>query len=107
VLEWNNRAIEQLEGVSTRLTAATHLADFADQGEARRGVPIQHAVFTDEYLATVLPSGVPPHVLTLKKNTVALLIMNLAPDDGLTNGTKLIIDEIVSPVLLAIRTPAS
>jgi hypothetical protein len=58
---------------------------------------------TDEYLATVLSSGVPPYVLTLKKNTAALLIMNLAPDDGLTNGTKLIIDEIVSPALLKVR----
>jgi hypothetical protein len=42
--------------------------------------------FTDECLATVLPSGVP-----LKPSTIVVLIMNLAPDDGLTNGTKIII----------------
>jgi ATP-dependent DNA helicase PIF1 len=51
----------------------------------------------------VQPSGIPPHQLTLKPSTIAVLICNLAPDDGLTNGTKLIIDRIVSPALLAVR----
>jgi hypothetical protein len=103
VLAWNNLAIDRLPGAPSRLIAATQLADFVDPGEGRRGVPIEHSVFTDEYLATVLPSGVPPHVLTLKPGTIAILIMNLAPDDGLTNGTKIIIDRIVSPVLLQVR----
>jgi hypothetical protein len=103
VLEWNNIAITMLAGDETVLTAATQLADFADDGEQGRNVPLQYSVFTDEYLATVQPSGVPPHQLTLKPGAIAVLISNLAPDDGLTNGTKLIIDRIVSPVLLAVR----
>ena len=36
-------------------------------------------------------------------SSVAVLISNLAPDDGLTNGTKIIVDQIVSPVLLRVR----
>ena len=43
---------------------------------------------TDEFLHETTPSGMPPHILELKKNTVLLTLRNLAPDVGLCNGTR-------------------
>jgi len=49
----------------------------------------RHNVALYDYLRTFNVSGVPPHDLPLKAGMLLILIRNIAPQDGLTNGTKL------------------
>ncbi len=53
-----------------------------------------------EFLETLSPSGVPPHLLTLKKFCPVMLLRNLDPPK-LCNGTRLQITEIHANVLEA------
>jgi hypothetical protein len=76
VLAWN-LAIDRLPGAPSRVMAATQLADFADLGKGRHGVPIEHGVFTDEYWRPCCRLAI-RRVPTLKLGTIAILIMNLA-----------------------------
>ncbi|KAL3813051.1 hypothetical protein ACJIZ3_014319 [Penstemon smallii] len=48
----------------------------------------------DDYLTTVSTSGLPPHILKLKKNCPIMLLRNLNPVQGLCNGTRLICKEL-------------
>ena len=47
-----------------------------------------------EFLNSIQPSGMPPHILDLKKYTVVMLIRNLHPPK-LCNGTRLLIDNVL------------
>ncbi|XP_064644734.1 ATP-dependent DNA helicase PIF1-like [Lineus longissimus] len=49
----------------------------------------QRFVYPTEFLNTLTPSGLPPHKLTLQKNTPVLLLRKLDPKNGLLNGTRL------------------
>jgi len=44
-----------------------------------------------EYLHTLLPAGLPPHTLVLKRGIPIMLLRNLNPYRGLCNGTRLIV----------------
>ncbi|KAL3820238.1 hypothetical protein ACJIZ3_006143 [Penstemon smallii] len=48
----------------------------------------------EEYLNSVSASGLPPHILRLKKNCPIMLLRNLNPIQGLCNGTCLICREL-------------
>jgi hypothetical protein len=60
------------------------------------GDPVLYPV---EFLNTLDPSGMPPHVLTLQKGTPVILLRNLQPKRGLCNGTRLIIKSMHDKVL--------
>ena len=47
--------------------------------------------FPTEYLNSITPNGMPPHRLFLKMFATVILLRNLDPDEGLCNGTRLII----------------
>ena len=47
-----------------------------------------------EFLATLSPSGLPPHLLLLKKGMPLILLRNLNPSERLSNGTKLCLRDI-------------
>ncbi len=47
-----------------------------------------------ELLNKLTPSGVPPHRLILKINTPVMLLRNINPKQGLSNGTRLIVRSI-------------
>ena len=66
----------------------------ADSVEEHQGgaVPV-------EYLNTLLPSGLPPHRLTLKIGAPIMLLRNISNKRGLANGTGLIVRGIHSRVI--------
>ena len=46
--------------------------------------------YQEEFLNILLPNGLPPHKLVLKKNCPIILLRNLDPFNGLCNGTRMI-----------------
>tara|TARA_B110001452_G_scaffold118768_1_gene98544 strand:+ start:1079 stop:4696 length:3618 start_codon:yes stop_codon:yes gene_type:complete len=56
-----------------------------------------------EFLNSIDLPGFPAHRLTLKKFMPLMLLRNLAPSDGLCNGTRLVLLDIVSNDLLKVR----
>jgi len=50
--------------------------------------------YPPEFLHKQTPSGMPPHVLLLRKGTVIMLLRNLNPKEGLCNGTRLIVEQM-------------
>jgi ATP-dependent DNA helicase PIF1 len=43
--------------------------------------------YPSEFLNTLMPNGLPPHVLKLKKNCPVILLRNIDPVNGLCNST--------------------
>ena len=56
--------------------------------------------FNTEYLNTLIPSGFPRHFLNLKPGMPLMLLRNLAPKEGLCNGTRLIFKSCFNNKLL-------
>ena len=46
--------------------------------------------FTEDFLNTLVPNGMPPHELILKENCPVMLLRNINSSEGLCNGTRLI-----------------
>ena len=44
---------------------------------------------TTEYLNYFMVSGMPPHILVLKRNIPLILLRNISPKNGFCNGTHL------------------
>jgi ATP-dependent DNA helicase PIF1 len=57
--------------------------DFVDD-DSRNNYPI-------EFLNSITPNGLPPHVLIVKNNCPVILLCNLDPNNGLCNGTRLMV----------------
>ena len=53
--------------------------------------PQQQTLYPVEFLNKIPGSGLPSHVLNLKLNQPVILLRNIAQQDGLCNGTKLIV----------------
>ncbi|XP_062230112.1 uncharacterized protein LOC133927700 [Phragmites australis] len=47
--------------------------------------------YPPEFLNSLTPNGLPPHILKLKVNCPVILLRNLDPANGLCNGTRLIV----------------
>ena len=56
--------------------------------------------YSQEYISTLEAPGVPPHVLELKRGAVVIVLRNLNKDNGLVNGTRLIVQEVNNGRLL-------
>ncbi|XP_051165645.1 uncharacterized protein LOC127284299 [Leptopilina boulardi] len=56
-------------------------------------------VLLPEYLNTLSPPALPPHELHLRINSVVMLIRNLSINEGLCNGTRLIILDLSHNVI--------
>lgn len=57
--------------------------------------------FPVEFLNEQTPSGMPPHVLLLKKGVIIMLLRNLNPKKGMCNGTRLIVEELSRNIIKA------
>jgi ATP-dependent DNA helicase PIF1 len=50
-----------------------------------------HNYYPLEFLNTLMPNGLPPHVLKLKIGCPIILLRNIDPVNGLCNGTRLVV----------------
>ncbi|KAG2598851.1 hypothetical protein PVAP13_5KG402021 [Panicum virgatum] len=50
-----------------------------------------HNYYPSEFLNTLTPNGLPPHVLKLKVGCPIILLRNIDPANGLCNGTRLVV----------------
>ena len=50
-----------------------------------------HNYYPSEFLNSLTPNGMPPHVLKLKLGCPVILLRNIDPANGLCNGTRLVV----------------
>ena len=60
-------------------------------------------IFSDEYLHSLNPSGLPPHDLKLKIGVVVMLIRNMSTVNHDCNGTRYIVKQILPKTLVLTR----
>ncbi|GBM59989.1 ATP-dependent DNA helicase PIF1 [Araneus ventricosus] len=68
--------------------------------------PQDHLAYTEEFLNSLTPTGMPPHKLRLKPGTIIMLLRNLAPSKGLCNGTRLIVIQLQKNAIVAKKISA-
>jgi ATP-dependent DNA helicase PIF1 len=90
--ELNNACLHRLEGESRTYLSIDTAVDEA--GEADHSIP-------KEFLATLNPSGMPSHSITLKEGCPIILLRNLNQPKGLCNGTRLIVTKLRERVIEA------
>ena len=95
ILTPHNRYVFEInDGVEFR-------CDSADEIRSDSGCHISEQVSVPrEYLNCLLPSGLPPHQLFLKKGMPIILLKNLDPPNGLCNGTRLLLMDILNGYIL-------
>lgn len=66
----------------------------------------EHELYPPEFINALTPPGTPPHVLELHVGQPVILLRNINPPKGLTNGTRLIINSLLpNAVLCTITSP--
>ena len=58
-------------------------------------------LLTDEFLNSLTPNGLTPHKLILKKGAIIILLRNINLSDGLCNGTRLKVKELLQYCIYA------
>ncbi|XP_041009523.1 ATP-dependent DNA helicase pif1-like [Juglans microcarpa x Juglans regia] len=76
--EINTILIQRFPGTVTQYYSFDETIDTSEQG------------IMEDFLNTLIPNGLPPHELLLKKNCPIMLLRNVNPSEGLCNGTRLI-----------------
>ena len=78
----NEQILQLLPGEAVTYTSVDSI--ISDDNKERQMYPLA-------FLNSLTPSGMPPHKLNLKLNSVVMLLRNLSLKDGLCNGTRLIV----------------
>lgn len=92
VLKVNNHMIATLNGPAHTYLSVDDI--ISDDDNDKYNFPV-------EYLNNQMVSGIPPHALTLKVGAVILLLRNIDPEKGLSNGTRLIVIELKDSAIVA------
>ena len=104
--EFNGRAI--LTPTNTHVDALNELAlslmtgnivELPSADEVQSAKDGEEVLFPVEFLHTIHPQGMPPHLLNLKIGAPVILLRNLNPSMGLCNGTRLTITHITCRIL--------
>ncbi|XP_057329852.1 ATP-dependent DNA helicase PIF1-like [Microplitis mediator] len=86
------KVIDLLDSTTEKVYTSIDSVENCDNGD------INDAILP-EYLNTINPPNFPPHELRLKLYSVVMLIRNLSIDEGLCNGTRLMILELGNNLL--------
>jgi len=81
-LEINEKVLHRIPGEPVIYTSADTILKEDDEAD----------IFPIEYVHTLTPSGMPPHILNLKIGCVVMLLRNIHVREGLCNGTRLIVE---------------
>jgi hypothetical protein len=97
ILAPKNTAVDKINAVISDTfcgtpTVCTSADSTANDDDATR--------FPSEYLNSLSPAGMPQHRLCLKEGMPLMLLRNLNPMEGLCNGTRLIMKEVINGRLL-------
>lgn len=85
----NNLLIDAFPGITTKYKSFDKTLDESQQS--------QH----EDFLNTLTPKGLPPHILQLKPNCPVILLRNIDPLEGLSNGTRLICRSLTPNLIYA------
>lgn len=91
----NERALHIFPGETVSYLAADKMSH---DDESSRNISNR---YPNEYLNSLNPPGLPPFKLDLKVGCPIMLLRNLAPNDGLCNGTRLVIVRCAPHILEA------
>jgi len=91
----NNNVINRLRGPVVELLSVDSVE--YESEEERLAANDQ---FPIEYLHTLMPNGMPPHILRLTEGAMVILLRNINPTIGLCNGTRLFVRQIFPSLLL-------
>ena len=95
VSDINTKALDRFPGEKFTYLAADKMSE--DEG-------IEHTIthhYPNEFLNSLNPTGLPPFKLDLKVGCPIMLLQNIAPKDGLCNGTRLIVENCSTFVIEA------
>ncbi|KYN07868.1 ATP-dependent DNA helicase PIF1, partial [Cyphomyrmex costatus] len=93
VEEINKSVVELLDVSGERIY--TSIDNIVNSSEIKNW----NEIILPEYLKNLSPTCLPPHELRLRPNCVIILIRNLSINEGLCNGTRLIINELADHLL--------
>jgi len=85
--EINKKVVELLDIADERIYTSVDSAVNDDNGDIGEAL-------LPEYLNSLSPSSLPPHELRLRPNCIIMLIRNLSINEGLCNGTRLMVIEL-------------
>lgn len=85
--------------IITSIAGQSH--DFFSTDDVVSDDPNDITNFPVEYLNVQHPSGMPPHKLTLKPDSIVMLLRNLDPENGLSNGTRLMVNQLLENAIVA------
>ncbi|GBN02340.1 hypothetical protein AVEN_260402-1 [Araneus ventricosus] len=95
-MQINNRVLECLPGNEVIYESMDNIVS---------NDPQDPLAYTEEFLSSLTPTGMPPHKLRLKTEAI-MLLRNLAPSKGLCNGTRLIAIQLQKNVIVAKKISA-
>lgn len=88
VRELNEEVLEKL--VSEKASYSSIDTVKTDDGTCDSDLQVNFPV---EYLNSLNPSGLPPHILNLKKGCIVMLLRNLSIKNGLCNGVRMVVKD--------------
>ena len=92
VNELNHRVVDLLDPDTEKIYTSVDSTEHCDNG-------ILNESITPEYLNTLNPPSLAPHELRLRMYAVIILIRNLSIEEGLCNGTRLLVLKMSNNVL--------
>ncbi|GBM41297.1 hypothetical protein AVEN_202889-1 [Araneus ventricosus] len=84
-MEINNKVLEFMPGNETVFKAVDMIMSEDPQDQL---------TFPEEFLNSLIPSGLPPYELKLKIGCIIMLLRNSAPSKGICNGRRLIVTKL-------------
>ncbi len=92
----NDEVLARLEGPVRTYRSIDRVR--AEPGDDEDALQVQ---YPPEFLHSLNPSGLPPHALHLKIGAVVMALRNLCTDNGICNGTRMIVRDMKDNVILA------
>jgi hypothetical protein len=93
VIDINNKILNKMEGKSREYLSI-------DTAEDSKNEKVD-SILPTEFLNSLTPNGLPPHKLNLKIGICIILLRNLNLNNGLCNGTRLIVEDMKDFSILA------